>query len=381
MKLKVFYSWQSDLPNKTNRSFIENCLKDALKTIFENNNTISECFIESDSRNETGTPELANTIFSKIDSCDIFLSDISLISNASIFNKVSQTRKVCNPNVLIELGYASSRIGWNKILCVYNLEYGQIEDLPFDIRHRKPITYTSSNKNLTKLLIGQIQNIFDNHITNKKYFQSIKKEIDLAVQAILVDISKVLFFREVPKCYDYNFLLHMSREEIEKVFRVKTFLGFQLLKDNDSHIREFVEFFNDQVYINFLSDKEKNALAKIILQFKNLSKLISDIEVYDIFECEKRYALIDAVKMNKSNSKGSFILVEKINSSKSVVIDSGSFKDFQLEFLLDSYKVKDNIVELLASTIYDLCSEINEWIMTTGNFFIINQRLFEKDKI
>lgn len=33
MKRTVFYSWQSDLPNATNRSFIENALREAAKEI------------------------------------------------------------------------------------------------------------------------------------------------------------------------------------------------------------------------------------------------------------------------------------------------------------------------------------------------------------
>ena len=31
MKCTIFYSWQSDLPNKDNRSFIENCIEKAIK--------------------------------------------------------------------------------------------------------------------------------------------------------------------------------------------------------------------------------------------------------------------------------------------------------------------------------------------------------------
>lgn len=45
--------------------------------------------------------------------------------------------------------------------------YGKIEDLPFDIRHRKPIAYTPESKTLTKNLIYQIQEIIDNRISIK----------------------------------------------------------------------------------------------------------------------------------------------------------------------------------------------------------------------
>ncbi len=124
MKLNIFYSWQSDLPNNTNRGFIESCLSNALKSIYKKNTSLSECKIESDSRGESGTPDLAANIFSKIDICDILIADVSII------NKNVESRKTSNPNVLIELGYASSVLGWENIICVFNDDYGKKEELP-----------------------------------------------------------------------------------------------------------------------------------------------------------------------------------------------------------------------------------------------------------
>lgn len=71
MKLNIFYSWQSDLSNNKNRGFISNCLSKAAKNIYQKDQSISEYIIESDSRNESGTPDLVTSIFSKIDICDI----------------------------------------------------------------------------------------------------------------------------------------------------------------------------------------------------------------------------------------------------------------------------------------------------------------------
>lgn len=368
MKLKVFYSWQSDLPNKSNRQFIMDCLEKAMGSIHKNNLSISDWSIESDSRGETGTPELASAIFSKIDQCDIFIADVSII------NHVSDLRKVCNPNVLIELGYASSKLGWEKILCVYNLTYGRVEDLPFDIRHRKPLIYNSDNKLLIKVLTAQIQSIIDNHISNKKYFTSIKREIDLSLQAILIDISKLLFFRDVPKCYNYNQILHFTEEELTIELFEKKLIGFQLFKNNLPHLVEFIEFYNNQVYLNFLNEKERNTLAKIILQFKDLLHLISNIEIYEKGESEEKFALIDAFKMNKENQKDSYILVEKLVGNKSVVLDSGTFKKSQLPLLMHYFRVKSESIGFVVRKIHELSLEINEWIRLTGDYFIFNDR-------
>src|SRR5262249_21955422 len=46
-------------------------------------------------------------------------------------------------NVLLELGYAASRIGWQRVICVMNEHLGKRAELPFDVRNRRfPISYT-----------------------------------------------------------------------------------------------------------------------------------------------------------------------------------------------------------------------------------------------
>lgn len=56
MKINIFYSWQSDLPNSKNRSLIESSLNKAVKQVKEEIDEVSEILIESDSRDDFGTP-------------------------------------------------------------------------------------------------------------------------------------------------------------------------------------------------------------------------------------------------------------------------------------------------------------------------------------
>jgi len=55
-------------------------------------------------------------------------------------------RPTPNPNVLIELGYALKRLGWNRILMILNAEFGKVEALPFDLRMKRVITYTAKKE-------------------------------------------------------------------------------------------------------------------------------------------------------------------------------------------------------------------------------------------
>lgn len=137
MKYTIFYSWQSDLPNNTNRGFIEEVLKKSCSQIQRSNFEI-ELALDRDTKDIPGSPNIINTIIDKIKKCDLFVADISIIHNIS----ESKIRKSPNPNVLLELGYALATLGTERIILFFNEEFGNEADLPFDIRQNKRISYT-----------------------------------------------------------------------------------------------------------------------------------------------------------------------------------------------------------------------------------------------
>jgi len=135
MKRIVFYSWQSDLPNPVNRTFIQEALEDVAKKIKLDDTVGIEPVIDRDTQGVAGAPDIARTIFQKVGSSDVVVADVSII------NKPQEGRACPNPNVLIELGYAFHALGEERIVLVFNLAYGELEDLPFDLRQRRAVTY------------------------------------------------------------------------------------------------------------------------------------------------------------------------------------------------------------------------------------------------
>jgi len=98
MASTIFYSWQSGLPNATNRGFIQKALENAVRSIGEDDTVKVEPVIDRDTASVPGSPDIAATIFEKIDNCDVFVCDVSIV------NARSRKRPTPNPNVLIELG-------------------------------------------------------------------------------------------------------------------------------------------------------------------------------------------------------------------------------------------------------------------------------------
>lgn len=183
---RVFYSWQSDSPGNTNRNFITTALERAIQEVRDDNSISFEPVIDRDTLGVAGSPDISESIFSKIEESSIFVCDVTII-------EPNATKKTPNPNVLVELGYAIKVLGWNRIIMIMNVEYGNPATLPFDLRSKRVLTYSiASNESekapvrnaLKKTLVAALKLIFENEgerevITIENEPPSNHKEIDI----------------------------------------------------------------------------------------------------------------------------------------------------------------------------------------------------------
>lgn len=138
----IFYSWQSDLPKETNLNAIRQCLRSAaneIELVYEE----TRIDLDEATRNTAGSPNISMTIFNKIDACDIFVCDVTTINKYCVTIK-----KMPNPNVLIEPGYAIATLGWGRIVMLFNTNYGNFpQDLPFDVDRHRATVFSIKDKN------------------------------------------------------------------------------------------------------------------------------------------------------------------------------------------------------------------------------------------
>lgn len=141
-KRTVFYSWQSDSPAKSNRSFIEAALRLAMKHLSAEWQLDAPLELDRDTKGVPGTPEITSTILEKIDQCAVFVGDLTFIAR-SLPREEKAEKLVSNPNVLLEYGYALKARGTEHCVMVINTHYGAPEQLPFNLSHRRhPICYS-----------------------------------------------------------------------------------------------------------------------------------------------------------------------------------------------------------------------------------------------
>ena len=167
----IFYSWQSDTPGGANRSFIRKALDDAVELLAAKAEVYDAPRVDSGMEGVAGSPEVATVMFDKIRDAGIFVGDLTLVGDISGRSR-DERKRVPNPNVLLELGYAAATLGWGRVIAVMNEHFGSPKEQPFDVRNRRfPITYTldpdaMSNrdqqlKSLRNALRGALQTAID----------------------------------------------------------------------------------------------------------------------------------------------------------------------------------------------------------------------------
>lgn len=140
--MKIFWSWQSDHPGAISRHLVREALELAVASLNEElaiEEAEREVSLDHDRKGVPGSPDLVNVILEKIRGSDAFVADVTPVGATPD----EPSKKLMNPNVAIELGYALHTITDRRTIMVLNAAYGARADLPFDLQHKAgPIFYT-----------------------------------------------------------------------------------------------------------------------------------------------------------------------------------------------------------------------------------------------
>lgn len=251
MATKIFFSWQSDLDQDITTKSIRKSIDKFIKYS-------SDFQLDEATRNTSGSPNIPPTIFNKISKCDIFICDVTTINGDN-----NDNRKMPNPNVLIELGYAIATIGWSRIIMLYNTEIYKLE-LPFDISTNRVSTFKIKDSNdnkgkefLMKLIQNAIQAIVDDNPL-KPYYQTpefIKRKNDIdCLNTYLKNISFRIFddfFQNMPRLL--NSCMFQIIPELESIIKSTSFSIYDKELKNKIEIFTY-ELMNALNYGNYYID-------------------------------------------------------------------------------------------------------------------------------
>lgn len=380
MEKTIFYSWQSDLPNNLNLNFIEGSIKNVIKNLQSLKPIPIKLKLDKATRDIAGSPDITESIFSKISESNVFVADISIINNSS-----NNDRKTPNPNVLIELGYAARTLGWENIICVYNTGNGSFDDLPFDLRNRRIMNYSFENKTkadvrieLTKKIEYAVREMHSKGNLTDKILDFLKKEID---QEILGLISHLVRITDPDQAKNNLFqsiqtFLNYSKSDLNDIIRGKKILGFYLFKLFHEYEAKIHDHINQAMSSQYYNREILNSLIDIYEWFAEYDKFrtnyFSKLTI-KLNETQDDLFVIKGSEISANNRlPDRFLLMKRVDNKNGQVCNFGDLPPGAISTATNYYSLNDDIIEKYIDCIYLLIISINKWLDVTNNEFIVD---------
>ncbi len=388
MARSIFYSWQNDLDNKTHRYFIEKCLKKALDNL-EKDAAIYMGY-DRDTKGVIGSPDITSTIFDKIDKSVLFVCDISIV------NSSTDGRKMPNPNVLVELGYAASKLGWDRIICLFDGNTGNIEDLPFDLRQKRITPFYPERKNeflrVTKILEANIEDLYVKGQLFNPLNDYIKGKIDRSILGIVKPMANLVYgtISLSEGLANVSPLLSSSAEEIENRISDINFPAFIALNDFDIENTNLNDILKDLFSSSYFPKEWSYTVLELIDWIRGYNWFISrrnpnyPFEKNDKFKYE-HIAAINAKAINPNNPNNSFLILETTNedgiryvdTDGGKVINTTSYATDKATSLRICLRIKQNSVKPLVNKICKLIVICKNWLDITDGEFVLDPDYYE----
>lgn len=363
MKKIVFYSWQSDLPNTSNRGFIEKALRKAVKGIADDESIDIEPVIDRDTAGVGGSPEISGTIFEKIAKADIFVADVSII------NKNENGRKVPNPNVLIELGYALKALGHDKVILIMNTEFGELDALPFDLRTRRVLFYDTTQEkikesnNLVSKVKSQLEVIFATAESNEDIQPSIIEVIKSQKADRLSGVRKYMksVSDDLNKLYPGNGMIDATAPDPE--YDQKIIDALEKTTGIVSTFRNVIEeiaLYDDMISLKAIYHGFKPILENFERKKDTPDGMCHEAR-YDYYKFIGNEMFVILVSILLREEKWDFlnfvleesIIIDNIDGSNPGTVDFAYFSDHAICFAFRKTRLKSNRADLR----YDLLIE------------------------
>ena len=311
----IFYSWQNDLDHKTHRYFIEKCIKKALKSVKKEAHIIVD--YDRDTKGLNGSPDIMTAIFNKIEKSVLFICDISIV------NSEANQKKTPNPNVLIELGFAVHKLGWDRTICLFDSNSGKIEELPFDIRQKRVTVFDPCSENeverITQILADNIQDLYVDGKLFNPLNDYMKGRIDRSILNIAKQMANLVFgnmtmSEGLARVQD---LLNLKTDKLSALLSEAQFPAFVALNtfaEDENNLKEILKELFSSAYF----PKEWSyTVLKLLEWIREYNHLISKRNPdYPFVKVENEgygnIAVIDGQSINPNNPRNSFLILETI---------------------------------------------------------------------
>lgn len=343
---------------------------------------------DRDTMGRSGSPDISEVIFDKIEKSILFIGDVSIVTGGE------STRKSPNPNVLIELGFAAKQLGWERIICLFNENTGNIEDLPFDLRQKRILAYNpelpDEKKRVTAILEFNIKVLFSEGKLFNPLNDYMKGRIDRSLLDVCKQLSNMIFgtvsmSEGLAHTPDY---LSMTLEMVKKHLEYAEILGFIVLNNYQGVAENLQQILKELLSSNYFPREWTYTVLEAIDWIRSYAFLIScktpncALNQIKGKECDD-YAAILGTAINKDNAPNTYLILEVTKGKDKKYIDPQAGRVVNCtQYLIDRtampdpfkqyYSFKSQSIESTAELFIRWSNICKRWLDNTGSEFILD---------
>jgi hypothetical protein len=373
--MTIFFSWQSDLNLKNNKNFIEGCIKTAIDEFNKGNKLLVDFTIDKDTSGEPGNPEITNIILNKIDNSRMFICDLSII------NSDYHGRKTPNPNVIFELGYAIKSLGWEKIVCIVNQEFGLAEDLPFDIKHRRLLGYNLSSKDkqvekkkIVAAIKANLTILKDRGLLHDELEDYFKRDIDTEFLTITNHFRKIVLNETSSNLLsDTGLVLNLSKVTLKDNIANRDILGFHLFKNFELNAQSLKKQIDNIISVSNFKKEKIVTLVKFKEWLDWYNSFTNGRNYPDLFIKGNEAVGFKAIPSNNIELPDRMILGKLLTNDRLMVADFGDIKlKDRVQNSTHFHQLNQIHLDNYSKLLFSFIEITNEWLDKTGGEFILD---------
>lgn len=230
-------------------------------------------------------------------------------------------------------------------------------------------------------LFYQTAQKFSKKKLNKEIFDYAKMQIDREILSIVNQLSKIVYPLEerIMSLNGINNFLSIEKDDIKENISKKKYLGFQVFKKWEVSEDNLQGILKNSYILSSLEDEQ---IITIITLIKSLRYLEQIQKIEDLYiKTDKKatpFKIVSGKEPNEGNIKfpDRCVLLKNLSDNNFSVVDFGDFPQYDTDKLLQIFKVNEKHLEVYADAIFDLISDINNWINLTGGEFLIDTKMF-----
>lgn len=230
-------------------------------------------------------------------------------------------------------------------------------------------------------LFYQVAQKFSRKKLNKEISDYAKMQIDREILSIINQLSKIVYPLEerdmTLKGID-NFL-SIKGGNIKENISKKEYFGFQVFKKWDVSESNLHEILRNPYILSKLEDEQIIAVIQLIKSIRQLEQVQKIKDLYiKTDKTASSFKIVSGKDLNERNVEfpDRYLLLKDLGDKKFLVLDFGDFPQYSIDKLLQIFKIADKYIDIYADAIFDLISEINNWVNLTGEEFLVDTKMF-----